>query len=107
MPTCCRKSLHPRHQITRNQEIVNGIRVRCETEQAGQLRAIDWSEAFEGIKTHEPNYGIVIHGIPIDELDLDDPKTIKLLEATNGFSSRIISKITFLRCNDKRNTALL
>src|SRR5437762_3332779 len=24
------------------------------------------------IKTHEPNYGIVIHGIPIDELDLDE-----------------------------------
>ena len=45
-------------------KLVSGIRVRCATEeQARQLHAIDWSEAFEGIKTHEPNYGIVINEI--------------------------------------------
>jgi len=82
-------------------KLVNGIRVRCATEeQASQLRAIDWSEAFEGIKTHEPNYGIVIHGMPTDELDLDDPKTIKLLEAANNFPSETISKVTSLRRKD-------
>jgi hypothetical protein len=32
-------------------KLAEGIRVRCTTEeQAKQLRAIDWSEAFEGIK---------------------------------------------------------
>ena len=45
-------------------KLVNGIHVRCATEdQAKQLRAIDWSEAFEGIKTHARNYEIVIHGM--------------------------------------------
>jgi hypothetical protein len=49
----------------------------CATEkQAGQLRAMDWNEAFEGIKTREPNYRIVVKGMPIDNLDLDDPETI-------------------------------
>ena len=48
-------------------KLANGIRVRCATEeQVDRLRAIDWSEAFEGVKIHEPTYGIVIHGIPID-----------------------------------------
>ena len=50
---------------------------------------------------HEPNYGIVINGMPIDDLDLDDPKTIKLLEAANDFPSGTISKVTFLRRKDK------
>src|SRR5436190_7822131 len=83
-------------------KLANGIRVRCTTEeQAKQIHTINWSEAFEGIKTHEPNYGIVINGMPIDELDLDDPKTIKLLEAANDFPSGTISKVTFLRGKDK------
>ena len=83
-------------------KLANGIRVRCATEeQAGQLRVIDWGEVFKGIKIHEPNYGIVINGVPIDELDLDDSKTIKLLEAANNFPSGTISKVTFLRRKDK------
>lgn len=66
-----------------------------------KLQAINWSEAFEGIKTHEPNHGIVINGIPIDDLDLEDPKTIRLLEVANGFPSGTITKITTLRQKDK------
>ena len=82
--------------------LANGIRIRCETEeQAEQLRATDWNEAFKGIKIHEPNYGIVINGVPINELDLDDPKTIESLEAANNLPSGTISKITFLRRKNK------
>ena len=78
------KASIPGIKLQRINKLVNGIRVRCATEdQAKQLRTIDWSEAFEGIKTHEPKYGIVINGMPIDDLDLEDPKTIKLLEAAN------------------------
>ena len=67
--------------------LANGIRIRCATEeQAEQLRVIDWGEVFKGIKIHEPNYGIVINGVPIDELDLDDPKIIKSFEAANNLS---------------------
>ena len=39
--------------------------------------------------------------MPIDDLDLEDPKTIGLLEATNDFPSGAISKVTFLRRKDK------
>jgi hypothetical protein len=53
----------------------------------------DWSEA-------EPNYGIVINGIY--DLDLEDPKTIRLLEAANGFPSGTITKVTLLRRKGKK-----
>ena len=79
----------------------NDICIRYATEeQAEQLRVIDWDEAFKGMKIHEPKYGIVINGVPIDELDLD-PKTIKSLEAGNNLPSGTISKVTFLRRKDK------
>jgi hypothetical protein len=42
----------------------------------------------------EPNFGIVTNGMPVDDLDLDNPKTIKLLEAANDFPSGTISKVT-------------
>ena len=71
--------------------LTNDIHIQCTTEeQAEQFRVIDWDEAFKGIKIHEPNYGIVINGVPIDELDLDDPKTIKSLEASNNLPSETI-----------------
>ena len=44
-------------------KLANGIRVQCTTEeQAKQVCTINWSEVFKGIKTHEPNYRIVIYG---------------------------------------------
>src|SRR5438045_9455230 len=83
-------------------KLANGIRGRCTTEeQAKQLHTINRSEAFEGIKTHESNYGIVINGMPIDELNPDDPKTIRLLEIANDFLHGTISKVTFLRRKDE------
>jgi hypothetical protein len=83
-------------------KLANGIRVQCTTEkQAEQLRAIDWNEAFEGIKIHEPNYRIVVKGMPTDDLDLDDHETIKLLEAANDFPSGTITKVTPLLRKDK------
>ena len=44
------------------------------------------------------------NGMPIDDLDLDDPKTIKLLEAANNFPSGTISKVSFLRRKDKESS---
>jgi len=83
-----------------------GIRARCATEeQARALHTVNWSEAFEGIKTHEPNHGIVINGMPIDDLDLEDPKTIRLLEVANGFPSGTITKVTYLRRKDKQRSS--
>src|SRR5437762_8327490 len=82
-------------------KLFNGVRVCCATEeQADQLRSIDWSKAFEGIKTHKPNYGIVINGMPIDNLDLEDPKTVRLLEAANDFPSGITQSLSKMFCGD-------
>ena len=79
-------------------KLINGIRVRCETEeQAKQLHIIDWNEAFEGAKIHRPNYAIVIRGIPIDDLGLEESKAIEAIEAANKFPNGTISKITPLR----------
>jgi homoserine trans-succinylase len=61
------------------------IRVQYTTEkQTKQFHVINWHEVFEEIKIHESNYGIVIHGTSTDDLDLDDPETIELLETANG-----------------------
>lgn len=46
------------------------IRFRCETEEeAERLREVDWSKAYPGIEVRRPKYGVVIHGIPIEEID--------------------------------------
>lgn len=83
-------------------KLTNGIRVHCRTEkQAEQLRAINWNEAFEGIKIREPNYRIVVKGMPTDDLDLDDPQVTKLLEEANDFPSGTITKVTPLLRKDK------
>jgi len=87
-------------------KLAGGIRVRCMTEeQAKALHAVNWGEAFEGIKTHEPNHGIVINGMPIDDLDLEDPKTIRLLEVANNFPPGTITKVTYLRRKDKQRSS--
>jgi hypothetical protein len=43
------------------------------TEDAEKVRttAIDWTVIYQGVKMHKPNYGIVVHGIPTDIIDLE------------------------------------
>jgi hypothetical protein len=78
----------------------NGIRVRCETEnQAIQLRALNWSKAFEGVKIHKLNYLIVIHGVPVNDINATDNKAIGQVEATNNMQHRTITKVVPLRKN--------
>ena len=52
----------------------------------------------------KPNHGVVSHGIAIDELDLTDPKTIKLLEIANNLQSGVITNITPLRRKNKAHS---
>src|SRR5436309_1448283 len=88
-------------------KVINGIRIQCQTEeQAKQLREskINWNNAFTGVTTHRPSYGVVVHGIPIDELNLTDPKVTKFLEVANGLQSEVISKVTPLRCKNKQTS---
>ena len=82
-------------------KVSSGIRIHCKTEeQAKQLHAVDWNEAFEGITIHKMKYGIVIHGVPVG-LDLDDEETIKKAESANKFPSGTIIKMTPLRRKGK------
>src|SRR5215471_17728142 len=53
------------------------------------------------MKIHEPNYRIVVKGMPTDDLDLDDPGTINSIEAANDFPSGTITKVTPLLRKDK------
>lgn len=49
----------------------NSIRLQCDTIKEAQLLRntdITWGNAFQGLKVHVPKYGIVIHGIPKDEI---------------------------------------
>jgi hypothetical protein len=50
----------------------NDIRFTCETEEeADHLWQIDWREAYEGLAVRrQPKFEIVIHGIPIEEMNL-------------------------------------
>ena len=49
---------------------------------------IDWNNAFNttGIELHEPQYGIVIHGVRTSDLSVDDTTNIKVnkLEQENN-----------------------
>ena len=65
-----------------------------------------WNAAFEGLKVHVPMYGIVIHGIPVADLDstmMDNAKVIKQLEVENSMKTDTIVKITPLRRRKKHD----
>jgi len=58
-----------------------------------------WSAAFEGLKAHEPMYGIVVHGVPIADLDatrMADLGVLALLEKQNSMRAQPITEITLL-----------
>ena len=53
----------------------NTIRLQFKTtEQAEQARkaSINWDIAYEGIKANKPIYGIVVHGVRTDAINLDN-----------------------------------
>ena len=85
------------------------IRIQFDTEEHMELvqtyaktPGIDWNKAFNttGIKLHEPWYGIVVHGVPLMDLNTDDMMNIdiiKQLEQENNTPARMIMGITTLR----------
>src|SRR5436305_7097250 len=87
-------------------KLAQSFRLQFETEEAIIVRKLNqtkddiWNTAFEGLKIHVPMYGIVVHGIPIANLDpttMDNTETIKQLEGENNMKPETIVKITPLR----------
>jgi len=82
--------------------ITNGIRLQCKCpEQAKALRTMDWNTAFEGLKVHKPQYGIVVHGVSTADLahmfENEDVMTATIKEWEAANSGLTIAKITRLR----------
>ena len=80
----------------------NTIRLQFKTtEQAEQSRkaSINWDIAYEGVKAHKPIYGIVVHGVKSDaiNLDIDHSDIIKEWEEDNSDRGIKIMKIATLR----------
>jgi len=75
------------------------IRIRAETEEeAEKLKEVKWSIAYRGLATHKTKYGVVIHGVPIDEINPNkDPEAaIAQLEKENEGRGIKILKIASL-----------
>ena len=95
-------------------KLAKAFRLQFETEEeASTARKLNqtkddiWSTIFEGLKVHEPMHGIVVHGIPIEGLDMtrmDDRDVIKRLEAENNIKAGTIVKITPLRRRKNRTS---
>ena len=50
------------------------IRMRAAMKEGAKIikeANIEWEQAYPGIKVYNPRYGIVIHGVPTDEINLD------------------------------------
>ena len=56
-----------------NKSMNNDIRIQCDSEEhAKQLKKIRWDRMFMGLKVHKATYGLVIHGVSKDEINLVD-----------------------------------
>jgi hypothetical protein len=91
-------------------KLANSIRIQFETEEQAKTVSdpkIDWDKAFQGLKLHKPNYGIVIHGVPRNDLDITtmtNTEVIKRLEMENNMQAGTITKITPLRRRDNQDS---
>ena len=98
-------SSKPRILGINKQGKTNNVRLQFKTPaEAQQVKEadVDWSLAFEGVQTHKPQYGIVVHGVATEEINLseDYSGTAKAWEAQNDIK---IVRITTLRRQAKHH----
>lgn len=78
-------------------------------DEATKIRSlnVDWDQAYEGIKLHNPQYGIVVHGVPMAVAEGTESKElIKQWEEQNDVYGHLrITRITPLRRNNNRRAA--
>jgi hypothetical protein len=76
------------------------IRIKCDTpDEVNSLKEINWSEAFPGLYVKKPKYGIVIHGVPTNDLiasEVTDTQK-EQIERQNAPKGLIIESILPLR----------
>jgi hypothetical protein len=65
-----------------------GLRLFFNTaEEAKTAHNVNWSLAYSGLEVHRPKYGIVVHSVRREELDIEDQQTtIKQLEEANNLT---------------------
>jgi hypothetical protein len=88
-------------------KLTNGIRIHCNSEEeVKQFKNIDWNHAFEGITVHKPKYGIVIHRVPMSDINFSTPRSeiIQQLEANNP-DTNIIDVAPLLRKPNAESTS--
>jgi CheY-like chemotaxis protein len=102
------------HMIRGICKLSMAIRIQFDTEEHMELvqtyaktPGIDWNKAFNttGIELHEPRYGIVVHGVPLMDLNTDDMTNIdiiKQLEQENNTPAGTVVGITTLRRRNKQ-----
>jgi len=88
-------------------KLENGIHIHCNSEEeVKQLKNIDWNHAFEGVTVHKPKYSIVIHRVPMSDINLLTPRSeiIQQLE-TNNPDTNIIDVAPLLRKSNTGSTS--
>lgn len=77
----------------------NSVRLQFKTAaEAQQVKEaeIDWNLAFEGIQVHKPKYGIAVHGVATNSINLNDDYNDTAMVWENQNDMKIV-KITTLR----------
>ncbi len=83
----------------------NDIRFTCNTEEeANRLREIDWSKAYEGLEVRQRKFGIVIHGIPIEEINLCTDDLNDIAEEIGARNNLKVIQLRTLRAPSKVDT---
>jgi hypothetical protein len=107
---CCAQVL-PVHSINTSRiigitKLSSALQIQFSSEdEAHKASAADWNKAFKttGIKTHQPRYGIVVHGVPTEVIS---PAVLEIssstgiahsLEKQNNIPEGTITKITALQ----------
>ena len=78
----------------------NTLRLQFQTTEevtAVRKTSIDWSTAYEGVQIHKPRYGIVVHVVPVEAINLDANHEEVLREWESLNNGIEISKITTLQ----------
>jgi len=88
----------------------NILRLYFETaEETERVREadIEWEEAYPGLTVHKPKYGVVVHGVPTEAIDLDKThdETLRQWEMENTNKQLKIVNAIPLRRREKHKTA--